>query len=65
MYSMLRLLPAAAPAFCELTSSKLAGTGMSGNGLAGLVKVEREGKFARLSLKREVLDAYVNLLSSL
>lgn len=32
---------------------------------AGLVNVEREGKFARIRLRREVLDAYVNRLSSL
>ena len=32
---------------------------------AGLVNVEREGKFARISLRREVLDAYVKRLSSL
>ncbi|HUB31525.1 MAG TPA: metalloregulator ArsR/SmtB family transcription factor [Bryobacteraceae bacterium] len=32
---------------------------------AGLVSVEREGKFARISLRRDVLDAYVNRLSSL
>jgi ArsR family transcriptional regulator, arsenate/arsenite/antimonite-responsive transcriptional repressor len=32
---------------------------------AGLVTVEREGKFARITLRRNVLDAYVNRLSSL
>jgi ArsR family transcriptional regulator len=32
---------------------------------AGLVKVERDGKFAYISLRRDVLDAYVNRLSSL
>lgn len=30
---------------------------------AGLVSVERDGKFAHISLRREVLDAYVNRLS--
>lgn len=32
---------------------------------AGLVEVERDGKFAHISLRRHVLDAYVNRLSSL
>jgi ArsR family transcriptional regulator len=32
---------------------------------AGLVTVERDGKFAYISLRRDVLDAYVNRLSSL
>lgn len=32
---------------------------------AGLVTVEREGKFARISLRRDVLTAYVKRLSSL
>ena len=32
---------------------------------AGLVNVERDGKFAYISLRREVLDAYVNQLSSI
>lgn len=32
---------------------------------AGLVAVEREGKFARISLRRSVLDAYVKRLSCL
>jgi len=32
---------------------------------AGLVKVERDGKYAHIRLCRDVLDAYVNLLSSL
>jgi ArsR family transcriptional regulator len=32
---------------------------------AGLVSVERNGKFAHISLRRDVLDAYVNRLSSL
>jgi ArsR family transcriptional regulator len=31
---------------------------------AGLVRVERRGKFAYLSLRRDVLNAYVNRLSS-
>jgi ArsR family transcriptional regulator len=33
--------------------------------IAGLVNVERHGKFARISLRRDVLDAYVKRLSSL
>jgi ArsR family transcriptional regulator len=32
---------------------------------AGLVNVQRDGKFAYISLRRDVLDAYVNRLSSL
>ena len=32
---------------------------------AGLVSVQRDGKFAYISLRRDVLDAYVNRLSSL
>ena len=32
---------------------------------AGLVNVRRDGKFAYISLRRDVLDAYVNRLSSL
>jgi len=32
---------------------------------AGLVDVKREGKFAHISLRRDVLAAYVNRLSSL
>jgi len=32
---------------------------------AGLVSVEREGKFARIRLRREVLQAYVKMLSRL
>ena len=32
---------------------------------AGLVNVQRDGKFAHISLRRDVLDAYVNRLSSL
>ncbi len=32
---------------------------------AGLVHVERDGKFAYISLRRDVLGAYVNRLSSL
>ena len=32
---------------------------------AGLVNVERHGKFAYISLRRDVLDAYVKRLSSL
>ncbi len=32
---------------------------------AGLVHVERDGKFAYISLRRDVLDAYVSRLSSL
>ena len=32
---------------------------------AGLVNVERDGKFAYISLRRDVLDAYVNRLSSI
>ncbi len=32
---------------------------------AGLVKVERNGKFAYISLRRDVWDAYVKRLSSL
>jgi ArsR family transcriptional regulator len=32
---------------------------------AGLVKVERDGKFAHISLRRDVLDAYVKRLSNL
>ena len=32
---------------------------------AGLVHIEREGKFARISLRREVLAAYVSRLASL
>jgi ArsR family transcriptional regulator, arsenate/arsenite/antimonite-responsive transcriptional repressor len=32
---------------------------------AGLINLERQGKFAYISLRRDVLDAYVNQLSSL
>jgi ArsR family transcriptional regulator, arsenate/arsenite/antimonite-responsive transcriptional repressor len=32
---------------------------------AGLVNVERDGKYARISLRRDVWDAYLNRLSSL
>ena len=32
---------------------------------AGLVNVQRDGKFAYISLRRDVLDAYVNRLSSI
>jgi ArsR family transcriptional regulator, arsenate/arsenite/antimonite-responsive transcriptional repressor len=32
---------------------------------AGLVKVERDGKFVHISLRRDVLEAYANWLSSL
>jgi ArsR family transcriptional regulator len=32
---------------------------------AGLVTVERNGKFAHISLRREILDAYVHRLSSI
>lgn len=32
---------------------------------AGLVQVEREGKFARIRLRRDVLDAYARRLASL
>jgi DNA-binding transcriptional ArsR family regulator len=32
---------------------------------AGLISMERDGKFAYISLRRDVLDAYVNQLSSL
>ena len=32
---------------------------------AGLVNVQREGKFAHISLRRDVLRAYVNRLSNL
>jgi ArsR family transcriptional regulator, arsenate/arsenite/antimonite-responsive transcriptional repressor len=32
---------------------------------AGLVNLERDGKFAHIRLRRDVLDAYVNRLSSL
>jgi ArsR family transcriptional regulator, arsenate/arsenite/antimonite-responsive transcriptional repressor len=32
---------------------------------AGLVNVERDGKFAYISLRRDVLAAYVNRLSNL
>jgi len=32
---------------------------------AGLVTVERDGKFAHISLRRDVLDAYVKRLASL
>jgi DNA-binding transcriptional ArsR family regulator len=32
---------------------------------AGLVHVERDGKFAHISLRRDVLDAYVKQLSNL
>jgi ArsR family transcriptional regulator len=33
--------------------------------IAGLVNVARDGKFVHFSLRRDVLDAYVNRLSSL
>jgi ArsR family transcriptional regulator len=33
--------------------------------IAGLVAIEREGKFARIRLRRDLLDAYVKRLSSL
>ena len=32
---------------------------------AGLINVERDGKFAYISLRRDVLDAYVSRLSSI
>jgi ArsR family transcriptional regulator, arsenate/arsenite/antimonite-responsive transcriptional repressor len=32
---------------------------------AGLVRVEREGKFAYISLRRDVWDAYLNRLSKI
>jgi ArsR family transcriptional regulator, arsenate/arsenite/antimonite-responsive transcriptional repressor len=32
---------------------------------AGLVNIEREGKFARISLRRDVWQSYVNWLSSI
>jgi ArsR family transcriptional regulator, arsenate/arsenite/antimonite-responsive transcriptional repressor len=32
---------------------------------AGLVRVEREGKFAHITLRRDVLSAYASRLSSL
>jgi ArsR family transcriptional regulator len=32
---------------------------------AGLVEVKRDGKFAHISLRRDVLDAYVNQLASI
>jgi len=32
---------------------------------AGLIKMERQGKFAHLTLRREVWDAYLKQLSSL
>lgn len=32
---------------------------------SGLVDVRRDGKFAHISLRRDVLDAYVNQLSKL
>jgi ArsR family transcriptional regulator len=32
---------------------------------AGLVQIERDGKFAHISLRREVLKAYVNRLASI
>lgn len=32
---------------------------------AGLVNIERHGKFAQISVRRDVLAAYVNRLSSL
>jgi ArsR family transcriptional regulator, arsenate/arsenite/antimonite-responsive transcriptional repressor len=32
---------------------------------AGLVNVERDGKFAHISIRRDIWDAYVNRLSSL
>ena len=32
---------------------------------AGLVNVERDGKFARITLRRDILSAYVKQLSSL
>ncbi len=32
---------------------------------AGLVNVERDGKFAHISLRRDLLEAYVERLSSL
>jgi ArsR family transcriptional regulator len=32
---------------------------------AGLVRVERNGKFAHISLRRDILNAYIKRLSSL